>query len=360
MQDLKKVVAWQTNKIENFGLGQMPAGGRRGMRKAGRKITGGFDHAHRPSISRISQVSSDQDHPVSPHSTVNTVTDLPEVSMDVEASHDEGAAESTKMPAADASVMESEPPSPTAVPGAEPSWDSSGPQSHSNADQSQNLSGQIAAPKDVPARAPSAMSKKSLKSNKSRRDLDEDLMSEEDRPESALSASTSQIMRLQVEALAMALVSLANLLLAPPKLGSSNHARAEQKSELLEELGSLRHWVTHKTMPPGWDPSRLTTLALTFAHQMHAPREAYKESSTQPHSPRGQNLKRNNTGGTQDESMKKPMKQDGGGGEHDPSANTVPGAGMFRKVQTSEKGKNKPLHVDSTLPPLGAGPHSAR
>merc|ERR1711871_1225249 len=49
------------------------------------------------------------------------------------------------------------------------------------------------------------------------------------------------------------------------------------KADLLEQLNDVRHWVTHQSMPPGWDPSKLTTMALrlqdTSLEQMVSLRE---------------------------------------------------------------------------------------
>lgn len=76
---------------------------------------------------------------------------------------------------------------------------------------------------------------------------------------SVMTVSARDIFKQQLEAMAMALVAVAHMLLAPPKLGQSSHAISQMKSDLLEQLNDVRHWITHQTMPPGWDPSKLTT-----------------------------------------------------------------------------------------------------
>lgn len=76
----------------------------------------------------------------------------------------------------------------------------------------------------------------------------------------------NSLLRMQVEGLAMGLVALGYLAFRDLRLGQSRSARLEMERELLEQLQDLRHWITHKTSPTGWDPSRLTTVALKCAH----------------------------------------------------------------------------------------------
>lgn len=82
-------------------------------------------------------------------------------------------------------------------------------------------------------------------------------------------------LRKQLEAMAMALLGLAHLVLRPPMVGGSRNARLWQQHELLEELKSLRHWVTNRVLPAGWDMSKLTTIALRCTHprqeEVHLP-----------------------------------------------------------------------------------------
>lgn len=76
--------------------------------------------------------------------------------------------------------------------------------------------------------------------------------------------------RQQLEGVSMGLFSLAYLVLRAPRRGGSLSVRLDREKELLEELENLRHWITHKMQPAGWDLSRLTTIALRCTH---APKE---------------------------------------------------------------------------------------
>jgi len=92
--------------------------------------------------------------------------------------------------------------------------------------------------------------------------------------------SPGTIFRKQLECVAMGLVSLAYLLIRDPKLGTSRRSKMEQEKELLVELQSLRHWITNRMVPAGWDPDKITTIALRSVYpqedevQRHAPATA--------------------------------------------------------------------------------------
>jgi hypothetical protein len=78
--------------------------------------------------------------------------------------------------------------------------------------------------------------------------------------------SSYRILRQQLEAVAMGMVGLGHMALKETRLGESRSAQLAQEKELLEELLNVRHWVSSRTMPPGWDPTMLVTLALRCAH----------------------------------------------------------------------------------------------
>jgi len=90
-------------------------------------------------------------------------------------------------------------------------------------------------------------------------DSDDQSSDHDDRP-------TSTILRQQLESVAMGLVGLSHLVLRETRLGSSRNAKLIQEKELLEELLNLRHWISSNMAPSGWDPSRLTTVALRCSH----------------------------------------------------------------------------------------------
>lgn len=74
-------------------------------------------------------------------------------------------------------------------------------------------------------------------------------------------------MREQVQGICMGLVCLAHhVLRGPPQVGLSRQNRLLNEKELLEELMSLRFWVTHRKTPPDWSLDRLTTVALRYSH----------------------------------------------------------------------------------------------
>jgi len=70
----------------------------------------------------------------------------------------------------------------------------------------------------------------------------------------------------QLESVAMGLVSLGHLALREVRLGLSRNARLVQEKELLEELLNLRQWISNRMAPTGWDPGKLTTIALRCAY----------------------------------------------------------------------------------------------
>jgi len=74
------------------------------------------------------------------------------------------------------------------------------------------------------------------------------------------------LLQTQLEALAMGLVGLAHMALRDPVLGTSRSVRLCMEKELLEQLRNMRHWITHKSVPNGWTPDRIATVALRCAH----------------------------------------------------------------------------------------------
>jgi len=97
-------------------------------------------------------------------------------------------------------------------------------------------------------------------------DEEVDLPPGEDDAESEDERGTSGQVREQLEAVAAGLVGLGNLILREPRLGQGRDARLRQEKEMLDELSNLRHWVTNRMLPAGWDPSKITTVALACAH----------------------------------------------------------------------------------------------
>jgi len=75
-----------------------------------------------------------------------------------------------------------------------------------------------------------------------------------------------RVLQQQLEAVAMGVLGLAHLVLKEVRLGTSRNARLIQEKEILEELANVRHWITNRVVPSGWDPSKLTTLALRCTH----------------------------------------------------------------------------------------------
>jgi len=83
-------------------------------------------------------------------------------------------------------------------------------------------------------------------------------------------------LREQVQGVCMGLVCLAHhVLRGPPQVGLSRQNRLLTEKDLLEELMSLRFWVTHRRIPPDWSMDRLTTVALRYSHpnpaEVHGP-----------------------------------------------------------------------------------------
>jgi len=79
-------------------------------------------------------------------------------------------------------------------------------------------------------------------------------------------SSSTLVLRQQLEAVAMGMVGLAHLALKEVRLGTSRNARLAQEKEMLEELANVRHWITNRVVPSGWDPSKITTVALRCTH----------------------------------------------------------------------------------------------
>lgn len=97
-------------------------------------------------------------------------------------------------------------------------------------------------------------------------DDEEDSDFESDVSDAGSDGATVQLFREQLEGIAMGLVGLGHLVLRETKLGTSRNARLVQEKELLEELKNLRHWISSRMAPSGWDPGMLKTVALRCAH----------------------------------------------------------------------------------------------
>jgi len=89
---------------------------------------------------------------------------------------------------------------------------------------------------------------------------------DEGRSESESERGQNLLMRDQIEAISMALVGLGHLVLRETKLGTSRNAKLLQERDMLEELKNLRHWISNRMAPSGWDPGILTTVALRCSH----------------------------------------------------------------------------------------------
>jgi len=97
-------------------------------------------------------------------------------------------------------------------------------------------------------------------------DEDEDDDFESEVSDYGSDGATVQLFREQLAGVAMALVGLGHLVLRETKLGTSRNARLVQEKDLLEEMKNLRHWISSRRAPSGWDPGMLTTVALRCAH----------------------------------------------------------------------------------------------
>lgn len=270
LADLKQVVTWNTGKIEGMGL----------QKSTGSKNRKGDKEHHSPKLSPRLMASSKQktdvaDTSLSPRSVAQvgkngevevlaTDTSCPD-EFELLAGPDAGAVGGHKAMTAPTTPMI--PASPTAHPAIIPKDGEKESRSehediaeleHAQSKLNENL-------QRANEESFSHVKEQEQHIEPSHHSPEDD--SEADRRGSVISVSTRDVFRQQVEALAMALVSTAHMALAPPKLGQSSQARNDLKSELLEQLRDLRHWVTHQRMPPGWDPSKLTTMALRLAHQ---------------------------------------------------------------------------------------------
>jgi hypothetical protein len=72
------------------------------------------------------------------------------------------------------------------------------------------------------------------------------------------------VLKMHIEALAMAMVALAHLTLREAKVGDSRKFRIQQEHQLLQELQCMRIWITTRIPPAGWTGTRITSLALSF------------------------------------------------------------------------------------------------
>lgn len=89
-----------------------------------------------------------------------------------------------------------------------------------------------------------------------------------------------QVLSKQLECLAMGVLGLSSLvLLKDPTVGSSRQKRLAQEQDLLGHLKSVRHWITHRQAPGGWDPKGLASVALKCAHG-HPPTYEYPKDDT--------------------------------------------------------------------------------
>ncbi|CAJ1374121.1 unnamed protein product [Effrenium voratum] len=108
--------------------------------------------------------------------------------------------------------------------------------------------------------------------------MDEDEYYDEDSEEMSQYSEdpVEEQLREQVQGICMGLVCLAqHVLRGPPLVGLSRQNRLLNEKELLEELLSLRYWVTHRRIPPDWSLDRLTTVALKYSNpnpmEVHGP-----------------------------------------------------------------------------------------
>lgn len=106
---------------------------------------------------------------------------------------------------------------------------------------------------------PTGEAKENQRKSKSEGEGDEE---EDDQP-------PLQILHKQLECLAMGVIGLSSLVLLkdPGATGASRQKRLEMENDLLGHLKSVRHWITHRTAPGGWDPKTMQTLALKCTHR---------------------------------------------------------------------------------------------
>jgi len=228
--DIRKVITWNTNKIEGFALavsGMNPSKGRHkrsSPRKLRRLGTAGSKVGTRPSSRCSSNMgdSSEISSVKSKHMSGGSDTEA----------HHESTELSELPPVQDSGAEEAE-------------------SSPEHEEQASALESAVEAAASDPGTA----------AEDDMADFDEGESEEED---DGFGGST--VMRQQVEALSMGLVGLGCLTLREPKLGQNRDARLRQEKDLLEELQNLRHWITNRSAPAGWDPTKITTVALSCAH----------------------------------------------------------------------------------------------
>lgn len=76
-----------------------------------------------------------------------------------------------------------------------------------------------------------------------------------------------QVLHRQLECLSMGVIGLSSLcLLKEPGTGASRQKRLAQEMDILGHLKNLRHWITHRQAPGGWDPKRMATVALRIGN----------------------------------------------------------------------------------------------
>lgn len=77
-----------------------------------------------------------------------------------------------------------------------------------------------------------------------------------------------QVLHKQLECLCMGVIGLSSLvLLKDPTIGISRQKRLAQEQDLLGHLKSVRHWITHRQAPGGWDPKGLASVALKCSNK---------------------------------------------------------------------------------------------
>jgi len=235
LQDMKKVMSWQTSKIETLGLG-LPTG--KSKQYSSRNLPGNRRMTSRQSVkSNISGLVNLR----GPNSTIErsvSVDKLSETSLEK-----------------DSDSQSAIPMSPAPSEGPKTSKAPSLKEENEVGDSGSKRSSPV-----IPSPVEGEDDDGYISDPPEEHGIEERF--------SLISAATSSVLGQQVEALAMSLLCVAHLALAKPKLGTSSQQNQDQKQEMLEELQALRHWITHKTMPPRWDPNKLTTMALQVTHQL--------------------------------------------------------------------------------------------